>query len=80
MTQPCQTSQSGVSSLVLLLFLASRQLITALHFDLLSTLTHTHIHTLCVCTTSDAGGTVLHDRRGLVFVFVGAVLQRAGAL
>lgn len=49
------------------------------------TLSHTHKHTLTnarsrVCITSDTGGTVLHNRCGLVFMFVGAVLQRAGAL
>lgn len=36
-------------------------------------------HTL-LCTALDTGGAVLHDRRGLVFMFVGAVFQRAGAL
>lgn len=46
--------------------------------------THLHIqkHTLCdYSIESDTGGALcLHDGRGLVFVFVGTVLHRAGAL
>ena len=45
--------------------------------------THTHIHACThtlVCTALDTGGAVFHDRRVLVFMLVGAVFQRAGAL
>lgn len=64
---------------VLVCFLMSLRLITS--FTWSHTQIHTTTHTLrCVCTLSDTGGAVLHDGCGLLFMFVGAVFQRAGAL